>query len=378
MENLKTAFMFANYTPADGSIGITKKIRSEIHTLRRMGIAVTYTAYDGDGVSIFDNDDQIIFHKKFPTPINALNRKIRYYWLEKVARAYLKSAEGFDLGYIRMGAPNNLLFQIFHQLKSKGAQIVAESLAYFPGIRYKSLGGKYIVAMYKCNANRFKDYLSYFLVEGNMTELHGVKAYTMNMGVEVQSITPHSYCGEENALNLISVANETSYHGYDRIIESLRAYKQKKPDAHVFVHLVGTISSQTKQLVEKYQLDQSVILYGKKSGAELDEIYSKCNVGLGPFGQHRVGGKKDTGLKTKEYFAKGLPYIYSGSEPTVPEGYPYICNFPSDESLVDFDRIWEFYESYRNDPQVVSNMRAFAAEYYSWDTIMKDALSHLD
>ncbi len=378
MAHLKTAFMFANYTPADVSIGITKKIRSEIHTLRRMGIAVTYTAYDRDGVSIFDNTDTIIFHKAFPTPISTLNRKIRYYWLEKTALSFLKKAEGFDLGYIRMGAPNQLLFQIFYQLKMNGAKLVAESLAYFPGIRYKSLGGKYIVAMYKHNANKFKDYLSYFLVEGNMTELHGVKAYTMNMGVEVQSITPHYYIGEKSALNLISVANENSYHGYDRIIESLRVYQQKKPGAQVFVHLVGTVSPPTRQLIEKHGLQDRVILYGKKSGAELDEIYNKCNVGLGPFGQHRVGGKKDTGLKTKEYFAKGLPYIYSGSEPTVPEGYPYICKFPSDESPIDFDRVWEFYQSYRNDPQVVSNMRAFAAEHYSWDTIMKEALSHLD
>lgn len=378
MENLKTAFMFANYTPADGSIGITKKIRSEIHTLRKIGMEVTYTAYDGDGVSVFSNDDQVIFHKKFPTPINALNHKIRYYWLEKVALAYLQNADGFDLGYIRMGAPNNLLFQIFHQLKSRGAKIVAESLAYFPGIRYKSLGGKYILAMYKCNACRFKDYLSYFLVEGNMTELHGVKAYTMNMGVEVQSILPHTYVSKVDELNMISVANENSYHGYDRLIESLREYRLRQPDRAVYIHLVGAVSTQTKQLVEKYGLQDRVILYGKKSGAELDEIYNKCNVGLGPFGQHRVGGKKDTGLKTKEYFAKGLPYIYAGSEPTVPEGYPYICNFPSDESMIDFDRVWEFYESYRNDPDVVANMRAFAAEHYSWDTIMKEALSHLD
>ncbi len=378
MENLKTAFMFVNYTPADGSIGITKKIRSEIHTLRRMGMEVTYTAYDGDGVSVFNNNDTVIFHKKYPTPIGTLNRKLRYYWLEKVALAYLKTADGFDLGYIRMGAPNNLLFQIFHQLKSRGAQIVAESLAYFPGIRYKSLGGKYIVAMYKCNASKFKDYLSYFLVEGNMTELHGVKAYTMNMGVEVQSILPHTYASKEDELNMISVANENSYHGYDRLIESLREYRLRQPDRAVYIHLVGTVSMQTKQLVEKYGLQDRVILYGKKSGTELDEIYSKCNVGLGPFGQHRVGGKKDTGLKTKEYFAKGLPYIYSGSEPTVPEDYPYICNFPSDESLIDFDRVWEFYESYRGDPNVVANMRAFAAEHYSWDTIMKEALSHLD
>ena len=200
MENLKKVFMFANYTPADGSIGITKKIRSEISALRKMGKVVTYTAYDGDGVSIFNNDDNVIFHKKFPTPINALNRKIRYYWLENVAFHYLKTTQPFDLGYIRMSIPNGLMFEIFKQLKTQGAEIIAETLAYFPGIRYKSLNGKYIMFSYKKNSDKFKEYVSYFLVEGNMTELHNVKAYTMNMGVEVDNISLHNYEGDKNSL----------------------------------------------------------------------------------------------------------------------------------------------------------------------------------
>ena len=44
MKRINKVFFFANYTPADISIGITKKIRSEINTLRKMGMDVTYTA----------------------------------------------------------------------------------------------------------------------------------------------------------------------------------------------------------------------------------------------------------------------------------------------------------------------------------------------
>lgn len=378
VNNIKTAFMFANYTPADKAIGITKKIGAEIRTLRKKGMAVTYTGYDGDGVSVFGNDDAVIFHKAYPFHWDKLNRKLRYYWLEKTALEYLKQAESFDLGYIRMGAPNRVFFSILKRLKDGGATLIGEAHAYFPGIKYKSLGGKYITWMYEMHKAKFKDYISCFIVEGSFPEMYGVKAYKTSIGVEVDAICPHQYSGDKQTLNLISVANEMSYHAYDRIVESLNAYLLKTDNRHIVVHLVGVISDETKALVEKYGLQEHVILYGKQSGAALDEIYNKCNVGLGPLGQHRVGGKKDTGLKTKEYFAKGLPYIYSGEEPTVPDGYPYICQFPSDESMIDFDRVWEFYKSYRDDPQVVEHMRAFAAEHYSWDTIMKEALSHLD
>lgn len=374
MSQVKKIFMFANYTPSDDSIGITKKIRSEIYTLRKMGMEVWYTGYESNAVSIFDNNDVVIVRKPYPFPITLFKSKIRYSWLEKTALKYLKQNSDFDLGYFRLGPPNGLLFKMFDILKRNGAKIIAESLAYFPGIKYSSLGGKYIMYCFDRNGHKFKDYLSYFLCEGNFNEMFDVPAFTMNMGVDVEHIKPHHYRGREDELNLISVANENVYHAYDRIIESIHAYKG---DKKVKVHLVGTISDSTKALINKYGLEEKIVLYGKRRGKELDDIYDKCNVGLGPFGQHRVGGKKDTGLKTKEYFAKGLPYIFSGEEPTVPCDYPYICQFPSDESPIDFEKVWAFYQSYSNNPTVVSYMREFASNNYSWNKIMEDALSHL-
>lgn len=375
MKEIKKVFLFANYTPEDDSIGITKKIRAEIESLRKMGMEVWYTGYQKDAVVVFDNNNSIVLRKPYPIFISFFRSKARYYWLEKTALSYLQKNARFDLGYFRLGPPNRLLFKMFGQLKKGGAKIVAESLAYFPGIKYSSLGGKYITYCFDKNGNRFKNYVSYFLCEGNITELFGLPAYSMNMGVDLDHIAQHHYQGPAYELNLISVANENTYHAYDRIIKSVHAYQGNQI---IKVHLVGTVSDETKKTIEQLCLEEKIKLYGKKSGKELDEIYDQCNVGLGPLGQHRVGGKKDTGLKTKEYFAKGLPYIYSGDEPTVPDGYPYICQFPSDESLIDFDKVWKFYQSYANDPNVVSNMRAFAKENYSWDKIMQDALSHLD
>lgn len=374
MSKIKRVFMFANYTPSDDSIGITKKIRSEIRTMREMDMEVCYTGYESDAVVIFDNKDVIIKRNPYPFPISLFKSKVRYLWLEKTALDYLRTDVNFDLGYFRLGPPNGLLFKMFEELKRNGTQIVAESLAYFSGIKYTSLGGKYIMYCFGKNGHHFKDYVSYFLCEGNFTEMFNVPAYMMNMGVDVENITPHCYQGSKDELNLISVANENIYHAYDRIIESIYVYRGNKK---VRVHLVGTITNSTKALIGKYGLEDRIILYGKRRGKELDMIYDKCNVGLGPLGQHRVGGKKDTGLKTKEYFAKGLPYIFSGEEPTVPSDYPYTCRFRSDESPIDFDKVWDFYQSYADDPDVIRTMRSFASENYSWHKIMENALSHL-
>ena len=375
MNEVKRVFMFANYTPSDDSIGITKKIRSEIRTLRKMGMEVFYTAYEKDAVAVFDNEDNTVIRKPYPFLISLFRSKVRYYWLEKTALRYLRENHLFDLGYFRLGLPNNLLFKMFIEMKRNNAKIIAESLAYFPKIKYTSLGGKYTMYCYNRNGKKFKDCIEYFLCEGQLDEMFNVPTYTMNMGVDTENMRPHQYKGKDDELNLIAVANETVYHAYDRIIRSVKAYKGK---IKVTVHLVGTISKASKGQIKKYNLQDRVILYGKKKGAELDEIYDQCNIGLGPFGQHRIGGKKDTGLKTKEYFAKGLPYIYAGEEPTVPADYPYICKFPSDESIIDFDKVWVFYQTIAKDKNKTSAMRAFAKEHYSWDVIMAEALSHLN
>lgn len=369
--------MFANYTPSDKSIGITKKITSEIKTLRSFGYEVFYTAYEKEGVVIYDNNDYIVFRRKFPFKSKKLNQIIRYFWLEYVSKKYLEKNNSFTIGYIRLGPPNFIFFKILDLLKNGGAKIIVESLAYFPGIKYSSIKGKYIQFMHKINHKKFKKYLEYFLIEGNFKEMYDVPCYSMNMGVEVETIKPHTYYGNKDELNLISVANENTYHAYDRIIKSVYNYINNGGKIKVYIHFVGTISEKTRMLIKQLNLEKYIILYGKKSGKELDDIYNLCNVGLGPFGQHRVGGKKDTGLKTKEYFAKGLPYIFSGEEPTVPDNYRYIYHFSSNESLIDFDKVWFFYQTYVNDKDVVKNMRNFALNNYSWNKIMSDALSNL-
>ena len=112
MNKVKRVFMFANYTPSDDSIGITKKIRSEIRTLREMGMEVCYTGYESDAVAVFNNNDEVILRKPYPFSISLFKSKVRYSWLEKTALDYLKTDDKFELGYFRLGPPNGFLFKM--------------------------------------------------------------------------------------------------------------------------------------------------------------------------------------------------------------------------------------------------------------------------
>lgn len=208
-----------------------------------------------------------------------------------------------------------------------------------------------------------------------MESFYGIPTEKGLIGVDVQSLPKHNYKGSKDELNLISVGTEREYHAYDRLVRSLYEYKKNKGTKKVRIHLVGSLFESTKKLIVQCGLEDDVIAYGKLFGDELYRVYNQCNVGVGPLGQHRIGGKKDTGLKTKEYFGIGLPYFYAGQEEDLPERYPYVLQFPSDESTISFDEIWRFYESYRDDSSVAANMRKTAIDLFSWDRIMEKAIT---
>ncbi len=370
-------FMFVNYTPSDKSLGITKKISSEIQAIKRLGHDVVYTAYDNNGIVVCDNDDKVVYKKKYCFHNNLYIRIVRYFFLIKVAQEYINlHKQDFDTFYGRLLAPSNKYLNLLRSFKENHCRVILEAHAYFPGIRFQSIKGKYVSYMLEKNGPKLKDCVDKILTEGHIEDFFGIpEVCEAKIGVETKGISPHHYTGNLDELNMLSVANETTYHAYDRVVKSLVAYYgEGKSVRPIRLHLVGTVSDNTKRIIEELGIKEKVELYGKQFGKSLDDIYDKCNLGLGPFGQHRIGGKKDTGLKTKEYFAKGLPYIFSGDEPSVPHEYPYILQYPSDESLIDFNIAWNFYLSYRDNKDVVNEMRNFAIKNYSWDAIMEEAI----
>ncbi len=353
----------ANYSPNDLALGISQKIKAQIETLRSMGNEVYYTAYDKMGIAIFDNNNNPVEIKDFPIKIKKIFRFARMFFLVKTARKYA-SKNNFDLAFVRWGGLGKDVIKMLRVLKKQCRYVVMDTHGYFKGERGSGIIGRYITGTTERNKTKVHGLIDLVLSETKEKELFGAPSQTYDNGVNVSGTRKHSYIGDREVMNMISVANERIYHGYDRVIKSVAEYKKK--GLPVKFHLVGVISPQTESMVSKLGLSDDVIIYGKQCGTALDDIYDKCNIGVGPVGQHRVGGKMGTGLKTKEYFARGIPYFYSGSELMVPEGYPYILEIPSNESIIDLELVYTFCMDMK-DKHVASDMREFAEKNFSWE-----------
>ena len=368
-------FLLVNYTPDDPSIGITKKIGAQIRALRELGHDVTYTAYIMNGIAIFDNNDQIVLSKSYPIKNRKLISWFRYTLLLRTALSYVEEKkQKYDYCYGRISAPNSCYLKLLGKLKSQGATVIIESLSYFPGVRPKAIKSRYIAFYLRKNRKKLKQYIDKFITEGEVPEFYGVITEKGKIGVAVDELPIHRYNGDKDELHLITVATEREYHGYDRLIKSYIAYKNAGGTIPITIHLVGGLYDSTKKLIQESGYKDNIIAYGRVSGEPLHDLYNRCNLGIGPLGQHRVGGKKDTGLKTKEYFGIGLPYFYAGVEEDLPENYQYVYQVPSDESNLDFELIWAFYKRIRDKETLNTDMRDFANTMFSWRAIMQQAL----
>ena len=99
-----------------------------------------------------------------------------------------------------------------------------------------------------------------------------------------------------------------------------------------------------KRIVREYGLEKNVVFYGMKYGAELDDIYDQCDIGVEALGWHRTNVTLSSSLKSKEYAAKGLPFITGCTLDAMNEEY-FVHHVHYDESLVDMTDVIAFYRN---------------------------------
>jgi hypothetical protein len=180
-----------------------------------------------------------------------------------------------------------------------------------------------------------------------------------------------------DALNLIGVAGLNYWHGFDRLIEGLNIYYSSNPKRLVYFHIVGDtnniIGNEYKNLVTKYNLENYVIFYGNKIGDELDEVYEKCQFGIGSLGIHRIGISEVKPLKSREYCARGIPFVYSFKDEDFDDKSFILKESPND-SPIDINRLIDFYYSNNFNNREI---RRFAEENLTWDVQVKRILEQL-
>lgn len=208
--------------------------------------------------------------------------------------------------------------------------------------------------------------------------LWGIPAIAVDNGVSVDRIRFRGRAAfPAGQVRLLGVAGTSVAHGYSRVIEGIARYQAKGPadKSDILFEIVGeneTIRA-LKTLVARLGVGSRVRFLGYRKAEELQELYAECDAAVSTLAAYRLGLRRLCPLKSREYCAAGVPFLYA-YEDTLPPDAPFALKLPNDPSPVDMGAVVRFVENCRRHPEISERERKFAQEHYDWKNIMKRVL----
>lgn len=168
------------------------------------------------------------------------------------------------------------------------------------------------------NREKLFPYIDKVLTFGNYDEIFHMQTIKTCNGIDFESIPLPEYNHEFNpsGFTIISVATMQPVHGYERVIQGIHDYYSSEGEARITYKVVGNGSEveHYKALVDKYGLNDKVIFVGAKKGDELTKEFIDADIAVEVLGgykdkEKRHGNLHSSSLKSREYFARGIPFI---------------------------------------------------------------------
>ena len=336
--------LFLIFHGFDPNNGISKKISYQVDAFKKCGMNVHLCYMDEK-----DTKKRIIDGDVIADYGNGLLSKILKRTDFSAISNYVKKNQ-IDLVYIRSNHNANLFtINMVKKMKAYGAKVVMEIPTYPYDIEYKAQGISRQIFQDKIFRNQLAKYLDAIVTFSDFDKIFGQRTIKISNGIDFDSVKMKTTINDTSKeLNLIGVAEIHEWHGFDRIVRGLADYYSKPQDYLVEFHVIGyffskEIEDEFRKIISDNHMENYVILYGNKHGTELDNLFDKCDFGIGSLGRHRVGIDKIKTLKNREYAARGIPFIYSETDSDF-DPKPYVLKAPADESPIEIQRIIDFYK----------------------------------
>jgi len=175
------------------------------------------------------------------------------------------------------------------------------------------------------------------------------KKKLVSNGINVESIPFRNSVPEwpSNTFKMIGVATLASWHGFDRVIRGMAEYK--KEQSLKFIKPLFTIVGEGDVKEEWFNLavslgvENMVNFVGCMIGEPLNELFNNVHVAISSLGLFRINLNKVSNLKSREYTARGIPFIMCGQDKdfeTLPE---FIYLVSNDNTPISIQNIIDWY-----------------------------------
>jgi len=371
----------------DRSPGYAEKIYGQVDAFRKSGIEMDVISLGSDpSVTLIkypnlktDNATLLCRFRK-----NCWNNREKLF---SSALQYIEMVNP-EVIYIRHPFSDPIFILFLYKLKKSIAPntIVLSEIPTFPyehDVKY-TIRGRLKLEMDRLCRLFLKYFIDRIISVDYDANIFDIKTISIQNGVDVNAYTLfHNAHGLDLPLRLIGVANLMDYHGYDRIIEAMskKLLNQNNMKVDIEFHIVGpsTIAlSKLKMDVERRNLSKYVIFHGQKTGKDLDYIFNKCHIAVGSLAWHRINVTQASNLKSREYMARGIPFIYAAKDQGLPENYPYALKVPLSDAPINFEEVFDFAKKCYENIGFERQMREFARHEWTWSVVMQPVINEIN
>lgn len=335
--------------------GISKKIWGQINGLKQNGAQVTlcYYTVEANGHRVWKINDDVLIDLGKGTWAKVRKR------IDYRAIANYVLANHFSLVYIRSDHnANPFTINFVKSIHQPGTTVVMEVPTYPYDQEYNTPKMKMELFVDRLYRRKLAKHLDAIVTFSDFVIIFGQKTLNISNGIDFAAIPiRHPRAVEKEVIHLLAVAEIHYWHGFDRLIQGLALHKRQHPTSQVIFHLVGEISGERERQdilvpIRQHGLQEQVILHGALWGQALDELFDVADFAIGSLGRHRTGIDVIRTLKNREYAARGIPFIYSESDPDF-DDRAYVIKASADESVIDIKEIINFVKQHPIAPSAI-------------------------
>ena len=365
--------LFLIFHGFDPNNGISKKVSYQVDALRTCGMEV-HLCYMDESSSKKRIVDNTVIADYGNSTISKILKRTEFASIVKYA-----INSHIDFVYIRSNHnANPFTIKMVKRMKQAGMKVVMEIPTYPYDTEYHAQGMDNLIFLDKVFRQSLAKHLDAIITFSDDKRIFGQRTIRISNGIDFRNVKVKTTENDTNkSLNLIGVAEIHGWHGFDRVVKGLAVYYAQQPAYIVRFHVVGYFYSaegekEFRKMVSDLQMDEYVILHGKKHGEELDRIFDSCDFGIGSLGRHRVGIQSIKTLKNREYAARGIPFVYSETDQDF-DCKPFVMKAPADESAIDINELVRFYHQLRMSPQAIRD----SIQDLSWENQMRHVIKEI-
>lgn len=354
-------------TTKSRGVPIYKKIVAQMKVFRKYFPNAMWVDSSYGRVYLYDNTDKVIEKKTAVTWEEQFTIYLR--WIEKY---------GISKVYLRHKWPTDYwLLDFLRGLKDKKIRFVME----FPSFPYKGkILNSRIIMEDDCFCNELKNYVDICTSYCNLSEAFGIPIISLQNGVNIgehRLRTVKSFKNDE--IVLLTVSTIFMDYGFERLIWGIYNYYSDNKGKYRFRFLLvgdGDEVPNLKKLISELKLERDVLFLGYKTGKELDEIYDMADIGVASLGFYKSGIFNAGPIKTREFCARGLPFIYGYDDMGFSGDEVFNLSLPNSDEPINMYRIIELYESTVAKKSILYEMRQYAIDNFTWDNILKPVINY--